>query len=189
MSDTYPTIARLFTFGDHGWLDNIENEKEIVSLHHNADKEPGIVSWSTILDEVKDQIETLLDIGIPEVVAGAWNTAGKLVEYLDKEKYPPDETVIVSLVKHSIVSNHHPYVEVMIDDVTMGKVHLDIDVEMVLEGFYLKIQAGKIKEIETGICKAKGSIGIEGVTLMEEKMKPITLPGVISLGEGIEITC
>jgi len=189
MNDIYPTIARIFPLEDHSWLEQIETEKEVVSLHHHADKEPGIVSWSSILDEVKAEIETLLDIGIPDVVAGAWNTAGKLVEYLDQEKYPPNETVIVPLLKHSIQSSHHPYIEVLVDDMSMGKVHLDIVVEMVLEGFYLKIKAGKIKAIETGMCKAKGSIGIEGVTLMEEQMKPITLPGVISLGDGIEITC
>jgi len=122
------------------------------------------------------------------VLAGAWNTEGILVKYLDKEKYPPDKTVIVPLVKHSIKSSHHPYIEVLVDDVAMGKVHLDIVIEMVLEGFNLKIQDGKIKAIATGICKAKGSVGLDGVTLMEEKMKPISLPGIISLKDGIEIT-
>jgi len=188
MNDIYPTIARIFPIHDHSWLDQIETENEVISLHHNADKEPGIVGWDIIVDEVKSEIESLLDIGLPEVLAKAWNTEGMLVKYLDKEKYPPEETVVVPLVKHSIKSTHHPYVEVMIDDAAIGKVHLDIAIEMMLEGFNLKIQNGMIKAIATGVCKAKGSIGIEGTTLMEKQMKPIALPGIIALKDGIEIT-
>jgi len=188
MKTSYPTIAQIFPHGDLGWLDQIESEQEIVALHDSADKEASIVEWSIILDEVKAEIETLLDIAIPEVLAGAWNSAGMLVQYLNKEKYPVDETVIVPLVEHTIESSHHPYIEVLIDDMPMGKVHLDIEIEMNLEGFNVKLQNGRIKAIATGLCKAKGSIAIQGVTIAEEEMKPISLPGVIRLQEGIEIT-
>ncbi len=188
MNTTYPTIAQIFPHGDSTWLDEIESEQEILALHENTDKEASVVGWDIILNEVKEEIETLLDIAVPEVLAGAWNSAGMLVQYLNKEKYPADETVIVPLVKHSIQSSHHPYIEVLIDDMPMGKVHLDIEIEMDLEGFNVKIQAGKIKAIATGTCKAMGSIAIQGVMIAEEEMKPIVLPGIITLPEAIPIS-
>lgn len=75
----------------------------------------------------------------------------------------------------------------MVNEKSVGKIELEITVSLALEGFTLKIQDGKIKEILTGSCKGEGSVKCENVVLLEKELAPISLPGSIDLGEGLPI--
>ena len=186
MSDSRPTLADLFSIDDKT-LENLNSRDEIISLHESTDEQAKEIEWPIILDEVKDKVGDLLDIDIADIFLGAWKKAKMLDQYLDKKKYPPGESALVSLVKHSIKSDHHPYIEMVINDVAVGKVHFDIGVEFSLEGATLKVQDGKVMSIAVGTCTGKGKLGLQGAALIEEKTKPIKLPGTIDLGEGFAI--
>ena len=50
-----------------------------------------------------------------------------------------------------------------------------------MKGFVLKVQAGQIKEMETGSCEVKGTIAYAGQIIVEKKLSPIKLPLSIPL--------
>jgi hypothetical protein len=145
------------------------------------------LKWPGTLDGLLEKIPGLLNIQLTDIFATAWNKYRELRKYTNQEKYPPSETVLVSMAEHKIESVHQPYIEIMIDEVLWKKIDFQITVTMKLKGFVLKIQGGKIKEIRTGDLKGIGKIKCEGMVLLEKETESVDLPGTINLGEGIPI--
>ena len=145
------------------------------------------LGWGVLREEILKKVEDLLNISLPEIFTAAWNKYHILLQYLDRQKYPPNESFLVPLAEHTINSEHHPSLEIMINEQPVGKINFAISVALTLEGIILKIQDGKIKEIFTGTCKGKGTVKCEDQVILEEKMKSLSLPGSIDLGEGIPI--
>lgn len=145
------------------------------------------LKWPVPLDSLLEKIPALLDIQLTDILTTAWNKYRQLRKYTDLEKYPPSESVLVTLAEHKIESVHRPYIEIMIDEVPWKKINFQITVAMELKGFVLKIQGGKIKEIRTGKLKGTGKIKCEEMVLVEKETESVDLPGTIGLGEGIPI--
>lgn len=168
-------------------LSAIESSDKIIKVRDNILKKVKSVQWAATFKELVQKIEDILSISIVDIMIMAWDKSKVLLKYLDNTKYHPEDTILVSLAEHTIKSEHHPYIEMVLNGKSVGSINFDIDIEIVLEGATLKIQNGKIKEIMTGSCKGKGSIMCEGYEIVEKEMKSISLPGTIDLGDGIAI--
>ena len=168
-------------------LSEIESSKKISSLKEVFSKEAKGIKWTAAFNEIIKKIEDLLDINMPDIMVMAWNKYKILLKYTDRKKYSPDETFLVPLAEHTIKSDHHPYLEILINDKEVGKIEFDISIALTLEGIILKIRDGKIREILTGSCKGKGAIKHGDFVIFEKKLEPISLPGSIDLGEGLPI--
>lgn len=164
-----------------------EYTKEIASLKNTLAKRAPLVTWPVALEEILKKTEDLLDITVLEIAGAAWGKYQVLRRYADTKNYPPDETAVVPLATHTIRSIHQPYVEILVGDQPVGKVHFEIDLEVTLEGVLLSIRGGKIVEMRVGSCQAKGSVSCEGAVVAEEETKSWLLPGTIPLGDGISI--
>ncbi len=169
-------------------LSKFKSIKSMNVLKERVEKEVTAIKWSAAFQEVIKQIEDLFNIRVIEIMAMAWNKYRVLLKYTDKEKYSPNDTFLASLVEHTIKSEHKPYLEILINDNSIGKIDFSISISLTLKGFILKIQDAKIKEIQTGTCKGKGTIKCEDVVIMEKETESVPLPGSIILGEGIPIT-
>lgn len=142
---------------------------------------------SAVVDAVKDSLGTFLDIRFSTVIAGAWAKARMLKQYRDKSRKAPEETFLVSLAKHAIQSKYKPSIELLVNEKPLDSLPFEIGVQLAMEGLVLKIQNGRITELRPGKCEASGKIGCRGYPIAERKSRAIVLPGVISLGQGIEI--
>lgn len=143
--------------------------------------------WAAARPGILERVDALLDIGLTEILARAWNTGRELHRYRDREAYPADRTFEVDLARHKVVSRHQPRVEVWAGGQKRGEVGFTAKVEISLEGIRLHIRDGRILKIETGDCQAKGSLHCESFLLCERKTSPLRLPGTLDLGEGLEI--
>ncbi len=185
------TLNHFFSF--HGKelpqnsLSGIESNEKISSLKEAFSREAKGIKWSVAFREMIKKIEDLLNIGVPDIMVKAWNKYSLLLKYSDKKKYSPDETFLVPLAEHTIKSEHHPYLEILINNKPVGKMVFDINIALMLEGIILKIQDGKIKEILTGSCKGKGTIKHGDFVIFEKASGPISLPGTLDLGDGLPI--
>jgi len=167
-------------------LSPLESNKKVSSLKEKIWKETK-VKGPLVLDLIIKKTAEILDIGILDIMVKAWNKYKILLKYLDKEKYPPDETFLVPLAEHTIKSEHRPSLEILINDQPAGKIEFSISISIMLKGIILKIQDGKIKGVTTGTCKGKGTLKCENIVILEKKTGSIPLPGSIDLGEGIPI--
>ena len=165
----------------------MEATATFTSLKETILKDANDVCWPTAYDTVVDKVGDLLNIRLSEIMIGAWKKYSLLLKYCDPTRYGPDETFLVPLAEHTISSTHKPYIEIHVNEEPVTKIHFPIMLSLVLEGFVLKVQGGKIKEIQTGTCRGKGEIQCEGVTIREKQTDTCTLPGVIHLGDGVPI--
>src|SRR5262249_29777632 len=104
-----------------------------------------------------------------------------------KTKYKPNDVNYVELVKHTLSSEHHPEVELLINQSSMGKVKFDVTFEIEIDGAKLKIQDGKIKQLRTATCKGVCKIEYGDYELLKKASRELELPGMVDLGEGIAI--
>jgi len=169
-------------------LSALESATGVVSLRATILTDAKAVGWTTTWSEIVEKMKDLLDIGIPEIMVSAWNKYRILLKYLDREKYPPDETFLVPLAEHTIRSVHRPFIEILINDQSVAKIQFDLDLSLYLKEATLKIQDGKIKEILVGSCKGKGVMKCEGLVILERETDSVVLPGRISLGDGLPIS-
>ena len=185
------TLSQFFSLKDKELspdrLSAIESGEQVSAVKGLVLKQTKGVGWGVIKDEIFKKLGDLLEISIPDILVAAWNKYEILLKYLDREKYPPNESFLVPLAEHCITSEHHPYVEILVNDQPVGKIGFDIKVALTLEGIILKIQDGKIKEIFTGTCKGKGTISCDNIVILEKKTESVPLPGSIDLGQGIPI--
>jgi hypothetical protein len=129
----------------------------------------------------------LLDLRISDIFVKTWNEAGILKKYLDPEEYQPNAEVSVTLSGHKITSEHHPYLDIVLDGMRLARIILDVNLEFDLDGLVLKIKNGRIREIRTGSCKAKGKVSYKGLLLLQEQSESLDLPGSLHFEKGIPI--
>jgi hypothetical protein len=165
----------------------IESSTKIVNAQENVLKEIAGIKWPVALKEIVQRIDEILSVSIVDIMVRAWDKSRILIKYLDKKKYG-NETILVPLAEHTIKSTHHPYIELLINDKSVGKLNFNINLSIMLKGIILKIQNGKITEIMIGSCQGNGNIKCEGFLLAEKKLKSIKLPYAINFADGVAIT-
>ena len=86
---------------------------------------------------------------------------------------------------NTIVSQHKPCIEVKIKNAVVKKLEFTLRLGFVLKGFNLKIKNGAIREVQTGLCEAKGTVEYERLVIAEKKLAPIALPTLIKLSDSV----
>lgn len=165
----------------------IEKSEKIDKVREKLTRAVATISWSDIYRQVIERIEDILNVDMVDIMTMAWSKSETLIKYLDKEKYSPDEIILVPLAEHTIKSTHRPYIELLLNDKSVGRLDFDITIYITLKGMILKIQGGKIREIMAGSCQGKGEIKCEGLLIAEKKPKSIRLPYSINVDHGVSI--
>ena len=149
--------------------------------------EEARLHWPALVEEVIPKVADLLNVTIPDIVKSAWKKYTEIQKYTDKERYPPGKSYRVKLFDQTVESEHHPFIEILINDQPVGRVDFEIMLSLTFESVILTIQDAKIKTLETGTCIGAGTVKCENHIILERKTEPIPLPGSFSLGQGIPI--
>ena len=189
MSDSSATLRDFFTSHRNKGPKPEAEEGTVVGLGDSvsvavkdAKVEPG-----ALVEAVTAGLDALLDIEFATIIAAAWAKVELLQQYRDSTKYPPDEVVMVTMAEHVIESSHSPSLELLINGKRVDSLPIEIRVQLTIEGLALKVQNARIMEIRPGTCTGSGKIVCKEVVLAEEETRALTLPLVLSLGEGVEI--
>ena len=166
-------------------LDKLEESEHFTTLKEKVFKSVRLPAgiYKLLIRQVSD----LLNIDILEILARGWGKYSEFLEYLDKEKYPPDETVFVPLIEHKLISKHSPSLQLVINEKSLGKIEFDVNLEFLLKGAILKIRDGRIMGAKIGTVEGKGDVQYDGFKLFEAESQPIGLPVNIDLNPGIPI--
>lgn len=185
-----PTINQFFDLqnGTADWVSRMVDSREFAPVRQRMVQEmkgyPAPPSFDAL---VVRQLTDLLDIELSHVLIGAWRKRQEIIQYRDREQYPPGEVHVVPLLEHTVTSRHSPTIQPIINNVPLPKIKFDVVLRLKMKGIMLKILDAKIKEILTGECLGNGSIQFEGVTLVERQTAPVSLPGSIVLKEAMVI--
>jgi len=149
-------------------VSEIEIKENISELKRKITQKDARLKWKNVLDEVFATSSKLLNIGLKEILESAWSKYEEVKKYLDEDKFDTDETFLIPLVKHTIVSNHNPKIEIRIGEIYVGEIDFELNLELILSGIILKINQGKIQGVKAGKCRSKGIFACEGIALFED---------------------
>lgn len=141
----------------------------------------------TVLGAVADKVSDLLDISLYEIMVTAWKKYELLADCLDEEKYAPGESVLVTLARHSLTSEHHPSIEILASDKEIAKLEFSITLTLHLQGAVLKVQDQRVREIRLGEVSGEGRFKCGEHEIAGREFDAKTLPGSMSLNPGIKI--
>ena len=165
----------------------MESEGLLAALKGQLLNQAAQIQWDAILSEVADRFSDLLDMSLEDIMAAAWNKYELLAEYADQTRDSPQESILVPLAEHTLESEHHPSIEVLVDDRSILQLTFAIDLTLTLQGVVLKIQNGKIREIRPGEASGEGSIKCGESVIVSQEFDSASLPGSIRLDPGLEI--
>ena len=131
--------------------------------------------------EIRNSFEALFQISPLDVLTGAWKKYELVAKAMEESKRNPNDTILRPLAKHTVKSIHHPYVEVFMDNNSMGKLEFELTAAFDVEGLTLKIQRGEISAIMTGTCQGSIQLSFAGEYLTGVKTERISLPGSIAV--------
>lgn len=126
-----------------------------------------------------------LDLGV--ILVGGWKKIAELRRYTDRDKYRPDETVIVELTRHAITSKHNPILDIVADGVKIDAVLFNLTLTITLDGALLEIRDGKILAVTPGSCKIGGELKCEGFEIFKRNSEAVKLDGRWAFEEPIQI--
>jgi hypothetical protein len=170
--------------------------RNVFALPEAGAPERPSAGWKTFQDKLTEEVKgikiaampdvaakvgELLDIPIPDIFLASWEKANVLRALLDESRKEPETAMQLELAEHTINSQHHPSIEVRIQNTPVKKIEFTVRLAFKLKGFVLKIQNGAIKEMKTGACEVKGTIEYQGLIIAEKELAPIHLPGSIPL--------
>ena len=190
MDNPATTLTQFFSLKElpNERFSEITKSKEFSSIKKRiSDELKGIPVPDGFFELMLKQLSDLLNIDIRAILVSAWSQSGEFLEYLNTEKYHPDETILLPLTEHTVTSEHFPILRPSINNITLGEIKFDINLELMLKGAVVKIQDGKIIEFTIGSCKGKGAVKHEDFAILEKATEQLIMPGLIELGEGIPI--
>lgn len=156
------------------------------AMREAVEKVPGL-KWPIFTKQIQAHLEDALDMDLLEILLSGWKKYRGLQQYRDRSKYPPNQTSLVPLGKHTLKSAHKPSVDVMADEVLLARVTLDVALSLEIEGLILAIRDARIREIAAGRCRGEARLACAGVEIVKKEIVSFDLPGRINLKEGIEI--
>ena len=176
MSSQEITLREVFALPAPGTKDS--SPERWRNLQERLSTEVKTIKWPASMPHVAEKFCELFDVPLPDLFWKSWKKSDALRTLLAESKQKPEATNSLELMEHTIVSEHHPYIEVRVQSMPVKKLEFTVKLSFKLEGFVLKIKAGEIEEIRAGRCTAEGKILYQGLTIAEKKLSPVDLPAL-----------
>lgn len=139
------------------------------------------IKWTASLPDLTQKAGELLDIKIPDILISSWKKEQAIKKIIKESIASPEEVFYIELVDHTIKSEHHPYIEIVVKGIPPKKIEFLVIVQFNLKGFILNIKNGVIKKIQTGSCEVEGYFKYQDLILAKKNLSSFKLPGIMPL--------
>ena len=182
------TLGDIFAAADTDtWRAQLESSPGFEGLAATLAGRTDMLSWTATIQAIATKLPDLLGIDVGKVLVGGWKKSEELRRYADPEQYPPDETMLVELIQHSIRSSHAPHLDFMSRDTQVSRIDFELDMKLDVDGAVLTIRDGQIWALSVGTCVASGELTCEGHSIIKKKAEPIEIPGTYELAQPVQI--
>ncbi len=128
----------------------------------------------------------LLDLDVVDILVCAWKKHFDLVAAARRTTMVPGSSEVVELATHRVTSVHRPYIDLVMEDVRVGRVQLELQLIFVVRGLLAVVRDGALVAVRGGDCNVKASLAIEGLPVASRE-KTFDLPGRVNLGDGVPL--
>ena len=167
--------------------ERMEKEPEGVDLRAELAKKSRLIKWDVVADVLLDRAVEMSDIPLAKILLPAWKKYREIEKFADPQSYPPEDTELVSLVEHTVQTEHKSSLEILFKGVQVKVIDFTVATELTLEGVVLHIRGGRVMAIEAGSVKGKASLAMESQIVLERPLGPLSFPGKIDLGDGVPL--
>lgn len=146
----------------------IQKQEKIGTIKKSVKKKEPRLKWQLLWGEISTTSAELLNIKLSDILEKSWSKYEEVEKFLKIENNP-DETFFVPLLEHTIVSEHHPKIEIWLGEQKLGDIDFELMLRLRLKAIILKIKNGKIIGVKTGKCSTTGNFSCEGISLFEDE--------------------
>jgi hypothetical protein len=164
--DTGPALAR--ALDEHGVLGSLDNALGLVAQ----------TTREAAGDQVAAVAEGVLALDLGDLMVACWRKQGQLAAAAERTAANPGTSELVELATHRVSSVHHPYVELLINDVRVTTVNFELDLEFEVKALVATVRDGHLVSLHSGDCDLSATLAAEGVQLARRRAH-LELPLVV----------
>ena len=177
MKNSSLNLRTLFSLPDPAAKPEPSNKWQ--EFQNRLGREIKTIKWPAAMPDLASKVTELFNVELPDLFVSSWKKVGELKEALEESRKSPEEVIVLELAEHEISNDYHPYIEIRIAGMPLPKkIEFKVQIVTALKGINLKIQAGRITEIQAGSCNFEGKIKYADLTIAEKKVGPLELLGV-----------
>ena len=120
-------------------------------------------------DQVAVVAHGLLDLDLGDLVVAGWRKQGQLAAAAERTAANPGSSEVVELATHRVSSAHHPFVELLVNDVHVANVTFDLDVEFVVKALVVTVRDAHVVSLHSGACDLMATLAAEGIRLASRR--------------------
>src|SRR5262249_49849605 len=121
-----------------------------------------------------------------DVLLVAWRKYRDVRRYLGTNAQASSAPVVLSLIDHTINYGRHPSFKILVNNRPIYTIPLDVIAHFTIEGGELKIQYGRIVEIQVGKILCSGELAYHDQTILKREIRQLQVPGRIQVGASTE---
>lgn len=122
----------------------------------------------------------VLDLDLGDLLVAGWRKQGELVAAAERTAANPGSSEVVELASHRIGLVHHPFVELLVNDVHVATVDFVLHIEFVVKALVVTVRDGEVVSLHSGSCEVAATLAAEDVQLASRRAH-LKLPLVIRL--------
>lgn len=146
---------------------SVESSGKIIQLKNTIRTKKPELNWTSVYKQTLAKCPDLLDLKLKDILLGGWRKYQQVENFLEQGKLNPEVTFTVPLATHTLVSKHHPKIEIRMDEMFLGEIDFELLLKLELTGIILNIKGSEIDGVRAGTCKCIGSLSCEGIPIFE----------------------
>jgi hypothetical protein len=149
----------------------------------------GAVATATrraVATELASAVAGVLNFDLVGVIVSGWRKYDALVEAARRTAADPSTEEVVELATHRITSVHRPTIDLLLDGVRIGTLHVEATFDCILEGVVATVSRGRLVGLRYGRCNATALVSADEVEIARRE-GVLDLHMEASLGAGIPL--
>jgi hypothetical protein len=192
MTATHSLTASAFLFDDEDTGRALARALDEHGVLGSLDTALGLVAQTTreaAGDQVAAVANGVLDLG--DLVIAGWRKQGQLAAAAERTAANPGTSELVELATHRVSSVHHPYVELLVNDVRVTTVNFELDLEFEVKALVATVRDGHLVSLHSGNCDLSATLTAEDIRLASRRQQfslsvLVRWPLLLHLGGGAD---
>ena len=194
MTATQPRTASAFLFDDEDTGRALARALDERGVLGSLDTALGLVAQTTreaAGDQVAAVANGVLALDLGDLVIAGWRKQGQLAAAAERTAANPGTSELVELATHRVSSVHHPYVELLVNDVRVTTVNFELDLEFEVKALVATVRDGHLASLHSGNCDLSATLTAEDIRLASRRQQfslPVLVrwPLLLHLGGGAD---
>jgi hypothetical protein len=136
--------------------------------------------------EICTATDDLLNLDLVDVVMTGWRKHAVLAAAARRTAAAPGTSEVVDLATHHITVTQRPYIDLLCDDVRVGRVQLELRLDFTVAGLVAVVRTGCLVAVQAGHCTVAATLLIESEQVAT-RSGHLDLPLAVRLGAGIPL--